>query len=367
MNACSLLKIIGYTSVFGWLFAQIVLAEEGIGMVTGSSTGTYIQFGNDIAKTVKAAGLDILVKDSKGSIDNIKRLNSRENAALGIVQSDVLGFLSRSKNSEMQRIAERLRLIFPFYNEEVHLFAARSIQRFQDLQGKRLVVGERESGNWLTSTNLLQMLGITPGETLYLPPKEAAVAVLKGEADAMIYVAGKPVKLFTALGDLKEQPEFAPLFEKVHFVPLEDTLMLREYGASTIGPADYPWLTDLTPTIAVKAVLMSFDFSSKRSPYFQQRCEELAKIGKAIRGGIEQLKQSGHPKWKEVDLEADVGTWQRDTCSRTAVGDTKTDISKELEKLLLNERWGKHHPVIAGVPRSHPHGGLGAPRAYPFW
>jgi TRAP-type uncharacterized transport system substrate-binding protein len=60
-------------------------------MVTGSKTGTYIQFGNDIAGVAKTVGLDILVKDSQGSIDNIKRINSKENATFGIVQSDVLG------------------------------------------------------------------------------------------------------------------------------------------------------------------------------------------------------------------------------------------------------------------------------------
>ena len=49
-------------------------------MVTGSQTGTYIKFGNDIAGVAKTVGLEILVKDSQGSIDNIKRINSKENA-----------------------------------------------------------------------------------------------------------------------------------------------------------------------------------------------------------------------------------------------------------------------------------------------
>lgn len=349
MNVCVALKRLLFVSVMGLCCTQAVVADEGIGMVTGSATGTYVQFGKDIANTVKDSGVTIIVKESKGSIDNIKRLNSRENAALGIVQSDVLGFLTRSKSPEMQEISERLRLIFPFYNEEVHLFASRSIQTFQDLQGKRLIVGEEGSGNWLTSNNLLQMMDVIPSETLSMAPKDAAVAVLTGAADAMIYVAGKPVKLFTALGELREKPDFAPLFEKVHFVPLDNTLMLREYVASEIGPEDYSWVTEKTPTIAVKAVLMSFDFSSKRSGYFKQRCEELAKIGKAIRSNIGELRLNGHPKWKEVDLAAKVGTWQRDTCSQEAVGESKMDITKEMEKVLLNELWSKPYPAIASA------------------
>ncbi|NJN45393.1 MAG: hypothetical protein HC808_01650 [Candidatus Competibacteraceae bacterium] len=101
-----------------------------------------------------------------------------------------------------------------------------------------------------------------------MPPKEAAVAVLKGEVDAMIYVAGKPVALFTALGNLKEKPDFASLFDNVHFVPLEDTIMLREYAQSTIGPEDYPWINQPVQTIAVKAVLMSFDFPANAALIF---------------------------------------------------------------------------------------------------
>jgi TRAP transporter TAXI family solute receptor len=311
---------------------------EGIGMVTGSKTGTYFQFGNDIADMVKTAGVDILVKESQGSIDNIKRLDSRENAAFGIVQSDVLGFLSRSAKPGMKKIASRIRLIFPFYNEEIHLFARKSIQQFSDLQGQRLVVGETSSGNWLTAMNLLQMTNVRPAETLNLPPLKAVTAVLEGKADAMIYVAGKPVALFTKLGNLKEKPEYAPLFENVHFVPLQDATMLQEYETSSIGPDDYAWITESTPTIAVKAVLMSFDFSSRKSAYYRQRCDALANIGRSIRNNIGNLKKNGHPKWREVDLEATTGNWKLDACSRSdGDGKGQTDITSELEKVLLNE------------------------------
>src|SRR6185295_12881538 len=96
----------------------------------------------------------------------IKRINSSENAALGIVQSDVLGFLSRSKNPDSVRMASNLRMIFPFYNEEVHVLARNEIKSFKDLQGKKVAIGEDGSGNMLTSVNLFSMMGITPAESL---------------------------------------------------------------------------------------------------------------------------------------------------------------------------------------------------------
>lgn len=320
----------------GLASAEEVDAKQ-IGMVTGSKTGTYIQFGNDIAGVAKTVGLDILVKDSQGSIDNIRRINSKENATFGIVQSDVLGFLSRSESPEMRQVAGRLRLIFPFYNEEVHLFANKSIQSFSDLQGKRVIVGEQGSGTWLTATNLLQLTGVKPAEMLNIPPLQGVTTVLKGEADAMFYVAGKPVNLFTKVGNLITKPEFATMLANVHFVPLDDPRMLREYQPAKIGPADYEWLPGDVSTIAVKAVLMSFDFSGKQNPYFVRRCQQLVKLGQAIRANIGQLRQTGHPKWKEVSLDEKVGVWQLDTCSRGGKdGGSEVDLTRQLEKILLN-------------------------------
>lgn len=322
---------------------------QAIGMVTGSRTGTYIQFGNDIAQVAKTAGLNIIVKDSQGSIDNIKRMNSKENAALGIVQSDVLGFLSRSDNEELRQVAARLRLIFPFYNEEVHLFANKSIRSINDLQGKKVVIGEPGSGNWLTSMNLLQMTEVKPAELLKLPPLQAVTAVLKGEADAMFYVAGKPVSLFTKVGNLLVQPQFAAMLANVHFVPLNDPRLLNEYPVATISHSDYDWLAGDTPTIAVKAVLMSFDFSNKNTPYFTQRCRQLAQLGRAVRGHLPELRKTGHGKWQEVNLDEGVGKWPLDRCSRSTAPQhgSDVDVTRELEKLLLNQQELPIYAILA--------------------
>jgi uncharacterized protein len=321
-----------YWMIFVWLSGLCwipPLGADSLGLVTGSKTGTYFQFGQNIATVAQGADLEILVKESEGSIDNLRRLVSAENAALGIVQSDVLGFISRSGDGQVRRIASRLRLIFPFYNEEVHLFARQTIRRFEDLAGRRVVVGTQGSGNWLTANNLLRLANVTPAERIELPPPEGVSAVLKGEADAMFYVAGKPVKLFTTMRELQKEPQYAPLVQDVHFVPLTHAAMQREYVTSGIGPNDYEWLHEMVPTVAVKAVLISFDFSTRINPYFRQRCEELAKLGQAIRANFAELQRSGHPKWREVDLDQEVGIWQLDTCSHPRPRAPQRGPSKE--------------------------------------
>jgi len=315
MKRCSLARWVVLMAFSNVLCVSHVGAES-IGMVTGSNTGTYIRFRRDIAKVAQSVGLDILVKESEGSIDNIHRLVSAENAALGIVQSDVLGFLSRSTDAQVRRIAGRLRLIFPFYNEEVHLFARTGIQRFEDLSGRRIVVDTQGSGNWLTSNNLLRMMDINPAERMEPPPAEGVSAVLTGQAEAMLYVVGKLAKLFAAVHELQKDPRYAPLTKDIHFVPLTHAAMLQEYVASTIGPKDYAWLHETMSTVAVKAVLISFDFSSRKNAYFQKRCEALGKLGSVLQENFADLQRLGHPKWREVDLDQEIGVWERDTCSR---------------------------------------------------
>ncbi len=288
------------------------------GMLTGSQTGTYFRFGQEIAAVTITHGLEVLVKESEGSIANIRRLMSTENAALAMVQSDVLGFLNWSADPVIQGIAARLRLIFPFYNEEVHLLARKEIQHIADLTGKRVIVGTEGSGAWLTAYNLLHMLDIQPAVIRHdLLPPEAVRAVLTAEADAMFYVSGKPVTLFTNMQDLLQDSRYVNLLSEVHFVPLQDEKMLQEYSASSIGPHDYAWVHTTVPTVAVRAVLIGFDFTRNDTSYFRMRCAQLATLGRAVRDNFAALQATGHPKWQEVDLAQRVSLWRLDTCSQS--------------------------------------------------
>lgn len=315
---------------FAAFFAAAAFAEETLGLVTGLKTGTYYAFGKDIAELAAKSNIAVEVKSSEGSIDNIKRINSSENAALGIVQSDVLGFLARSKNPDSMRMAAGLRMIFPFYNEEVHILARKEIKDFSDLKGKRVAIGEEGSGNMLTAINLFAMMDITPAETKRIPSSEGLVAVLNGQLDAVVFVAGKPVRLFKNLEDLgkPENKKYSPLLQQVHFLALDNPKMLEEYKPAAITHADYDFVKDDVKTIAVQAVMVSYDFSQGN----RKRCAILNALAKAIRAGLPGLKEKGHPKWKEVDLDANPGLWQKDAC---AWPDAKTAASLEEDLLSV--------------------------------
>jgi hypothetical protein len=120
--------------------------------------------------------------------------------------------------------------------------------------------------------------------------------------------------------------------------------LLQEYVGATIGPDDYPWLSEDIPTMAVKAVLISFDFSSQSNPYYQKRCEQLAKLGRVVRENFAELQRAGHPKWKEVELGQELELWKRDACSQPVMREPAKEKEEDLVTALTEILKGKKPP-----------------------
>ena len=88
-------------------------------------------------------------------------------------------------------------MVFPLYNEEIHILGRKGITDFDDLADRRVAIGREGSGTYLTARILLKMADVTPRETVLIDTDEALAELKAGRIDAMFYVAGYPVKLFT--------------------------------------------------------------------------------------------------------------------------------------------------------------------------
>ena len=242
-------------------------------------------------------------KSSEGSIDNIKRINSTESTGLGIVQSDVMGFLIRSKNPESLRMAANLRVVFPLYNEEVHVLARRDIHSLAELQGKKVAIGEEGSGNMLTALNLFSLMSITPADMKKIPSAQGVVAVLKGELDAVVFVGGKPVRLFKNLEDLAmpENQRYNTMLDQVHFLPLNDPKILAEYKPAMLTRAGlHLYRGRCTDGLPCSPCWCPYDFSQRKG---SKRCDMLSLLAKTIRDSLPVLQQSGHPEMERGQSE----------------------------------------------------------------
>jgi TRAP transporter TAXI family solute receptor len=292
------------------LSSGIVQAQEmrDMSILTGKNTGTYFRFGQDIAQVIrKDCGTEIAVKESQGSLANLQRLRHEVHSQLAIVQQDSLDYLRTAAGSDpkLQAIARSIRYVFPLYAEEVHLVTTKGsgIRKLKDIAGKRVAVGEGESGTYLTASFILLLSRIdvkqveiaqTEGlRRLLLPASDP------NKIDALFYVAGTPVKLFTETKALRDQ---------LAGVTIDDPDVLQRYSPAQLTSEDYAWIPDKVDTVGVRSVLMTYDFQ-------KDQCQNVGMVANRLKANLTVLKnETGHPKWAEVDIRAPLPGWQPYSC-----------------------------------------------------
>lgn len=302
-------KVLGFLlAVFLIHAAPSLISAQELGIITGRTKGTYYQFGLNLAELVKSSRMKLSVYDSTGSVQNIFAVYKAPGIQLGIVQADVLAFVAKIQTDPvLKRIAVKTRMVFPLYNEEVHLLGRREITDFDDLADRVVAIGEEGSGTYLTARILFEVSDVKPREMRPIGTDEALAQLKQGKIDAMFYVAGLPVKLFAE--DVTAEDGLA-------LIPITNKSILEFYPSVEIAANTYNWQDRATKTIAVKAVLVSYDFR-------KQSCEDVGKFAKTLYDNLGWLRANGHPKWKSVDLNVPVKGWEQYDCVRRAIQSAK--------------------------------------------
>ena len=288
-----------------WLVILIVITLSSasfavdLAIMTGGKRGTYYQFALNLQELVISRDINLSVVNSKGSIDNLYAVYQRPRTQMGIVQSDVLAFVSRVQTDPvLKKIAAKTKMIFPLYNEEIHLLGRKDITDFDALGGKRVAIGSEGSGTYLTARLLFEVSGVAPREMVPIGTTDALAQLKAGAIDAMFYVAGLPVKLFKE--DVTEEDGLA-------LIPILNKSIVEFYPEADIPANTYPWQHEVLNTVAVKAVLVSFNFR-------KVNCEYVGKFAQILYENMDWLTKNGHPKWKSVDLHFPLKGWEQYDC-----------------------------------------------------
>jgi TRAP transporter TAXI family solute receptor len=285
--------------------AVSALCATDLGLITAGEHGTYHQFGLDLKKLVRSAGINLTVYPSKGSVENIFAVFQRPGIQMGIVQSDVLAFVGGvQSNPDLARIAKSTRVVFPLFDEQVHVLARAGIVDFDDLAGKRVAIGQEGSGTHLTANLLFKLAEVLPSQKVPVDSREALGQLKAGRIDAMIYVAAYPVRL------LQDQVTEA---DELALLPIWNKSILESYAPLEIAANVYGWQAKPVATVAVKALLVSFDFRGRE-------CDSIGRFAGQIAKGRDWLTRNGHPKWKSVELDVPVKGWEQSDCVRKYVG-----------------------------------------------
>ncbi|MCC7047823.1 MAG: TRAP transporter substrate-binding protein [Alphaproteobacteria bacterium] len=273
-------------------------ANRGVvGIVSGGVDGTYVRIAADLAAVLDGPDLRVLPTLGKGSLQNLTDLVYLRGVDIAIVQSDALAYARRERVVPSDR---SIAYIAKLYNEEFHLLASTKVRTIADLAGKQVNFDTRGSGSYLTGTLLFNLLKVNV-QPVYFDQQLALEKLRRGEIAALVYVAGKPTRLFREL-----KPE-----DGMHFLPVPLAPELIEtYLPSRLARDDYPLLIADgagVETVAVGAVMAVYNWPADSERY--RRVKHFIDAFFADFGKF--LEAPRHPKWKEVNLAAQVPGWQR--------------------------------------------------------
>ena len=278
---------------------SMVINRGVVELETGSSAGISVRIAEDIANLINdGATRRVVPVVGKGSLGNLTDLKLLRGIDIAILQTDILDYAREQQL--FPGAGTSITYIAKLYNEEFHLLARPQINTIADLANKTVNVDLRDSGTAITASRIFDLLKL-PVTLTNDPPEVALEKLRKGEIAALGFVAGKPAPFFR---DIKGDDGLHLL--AVPFKPA----MAASYLPARFTPEDYPGLVPQSrpvDTIGVGTVLVVANL--QQTP---ERYRNVANFVEAFFTGFQSLLEPGHhPKWREVNLAAELPGWRR--------------------------------------------------------
>ena len=274
---------------------------------TGATTGTYFPIGSEIAGAVSnppgsrecsrggscgVPGVIAVAQASQGSVENAQQVFKGQLES-ALCQADVANWAYGGTNLfEKQGAMNTLRALANLYSETVHIIvrADSGIRTLKDLKGKRVALGEPESGTLVDAKLVLSAVGLAEKDVKgsYVKLAAAEDALKDGSLDAAFQIAGYPV---TAIAELATS---LPI--RLLPVPPEAIDKLKKkYGfftESTIPANTYEGVGNDTATLGIGAQWIAT--SNLETDFVYQMVKAL------WNDSTRRLLDSGHPIGKRI-------------------------------------------------------------------
>jgi len=284
--------------------------DIAVTVVVSGISCTCARFTEDIRNVVNdlgPEGIRVLPVLGVGGLQNVNDVLFLKNIDMGVVDEDNLRLLKKKDPALYANIEQRVQYITKLYNSEFQVLARNDIRSYDDLRGKKVNFNLKDSQTEVTADTVFNALNIQTQRSYY-DNDEAMKRLISGELSAMIILTGAPQ---VTMSKIKKE-------DGVHFLPLDQESLpnhdLKELFANYL-PADlthdlYPNLIPegtSVPTIANRALLVAYTW-----PENSPRYKRIAKFIDAFFGKIDQFNNSSrHPKWREVNLSAEMPGWVR--------------------------------------------------------
>ena len=228
--------------LFGVLWILVPPPPKSIEMATGFPTGLYYQFGERLKAELSKDGVNLKVRSTGGTIDNLGLLNDPKSGVdFAMIQG---GVANVSEYPNLVSIAGMFyEPIWVWYREGAFKTDGGQLKILSQLKGKRVSIGNEGSGTLALSKDLLQASGITENELVAqkLKPDEAIAKLSNGELDAVFIVAAAE----------------APILRKFYSIP---GIRLMNFDQADAYTRNLPYLSKVT----VPRGLLSIQYDQPR-------------------------------------------------------------------------------------------------------
>ena len=269
-----------------------------LGLAGGLPEGTFIRFAAEIARNVNdAEEMRVLPVITQGATDNVKDLLYLRGIDVAITNADVLDYF---KNTErIPNIEKRINFVSEMVVSEVHLVVRPEINSVKDLEGKTVSLGAKGAGQSTTGPIVFKRLGVNPN-FVYINNAIALEKMKTGEIAAIVNNGAKPLDLLTKFkndGGFKILPIPIDRFDE-YYIP------------ATLTAQDYPGFIkpgEKVDTLGVQTLLAVYNWPRESDRY--------RRVQRFIERYFDQFEKLHappyHPKWKSVNLAANVPGWIR--------------------------------------------------------
>ncbi|HEX6841195.1 MAG TPA: TAXI family TRAP transporter solute-binding subunit [Stellaceae bacterium] len=295
---------------------------------TAATTGTYFQIGGVLASAISkpsgsrdcdhggscgVPGLVAVAQASQGSVQNVLAVSGGQFES-ALAQADVAYWAYTGGVPALRRCGKEdaaaksggiaqlkrsgplknLRAIAGLYPEGVHIVvrADSAIHSLRDLKGKRVALGEPESGTLADARLVLEAAGLNECEIKaeYSRLSDAVNGLVQGRIDAFFLVGGYPVPAITDVATAIPMR----LLAIPHEVAERLSQKFSFYEADVIPAGSYPGVETDTPTVSTMAIWLVREDIDDDLVYA---------ITKALwRDTTKRLLDSSHPVGRRIRL-----------------------------------------------------------------
>jgi uncharacterized protein len=262
-------------------------------ILSGSDQASQYQFAEDIVKIVGPdLGIQLSNTPTSGASYNFDQIVDPSSPyKLAIIQADNLYAMQVMDMMNNTNKTKNLKVVLPLSDEQIHFVtkASKGLTRMQDLVKKTVAIGTSDQGTY-TTANQIKNRSEVYWSSRNILFEDALKELAMDRIDAFIIVSSAPIQKLTI------SPQGS--VDKLALIPLENfNDWAKYYKPDTIRTVDYQWLDKDIPTFSVKSLLVV-----NESKLNDKEKNSVMQLKNGILSKYDQLKASGHPEWKEVNL-----------------------------------------------------------------